>query len=209
MPSLYGSLLRVASQLSASAAACWSTGLKPQAYPVAVATIDDSTESVTIRALTNFTGGEIHDIEIFDHDGDGADSAALIVQNAATLDGQTRPGGIAILLKPLSLKVGSYIETAFKSNGRALGHGDLDADGQVDLVAANTLGEFFILIGKPDGSFEDASGSWFLPTIPESFDTRIENIGIADLNNDGLGEIWIGDIGSAPTSLQIFLNESR
>ena len=43
---------------------------------------------------------------------------------------------IAIILAPLSLKVSSYIETAFNANGRALGAGDIDADGIVDLAAS-------------------------------------------------------------------------
>ncbi|MHC4452105.1 MAG: hypothetical protein ACYS0E_18515, partial [Planctomycetota bacterium] len=79
----------------------------------------------------------------------------------------------------------------------------------VDLVAGNTLGEFFVLIGSSDGTFTDGPISWFLPTISGTFSTRVENMGIADINGDGLGEIWIGDIGSAPTSLQLFLNISR
>jgi len=187
----------------------WSTGLRAKDWPVVVATVDGAAESVTLKPLTNFTGGEIHDIEIFDHDGDGEESAALIVQDAATFDGKLQPGGIAILLDPLSGKVASYIETAFNANGRALGGGDVDGDGIVDLVAGNTLGEFFVLIGSSNGTFQDGAISWFLPTIPGTFSTRIENMGIADLNGDGLGEIWIGDIGSAPTSLQLFLNISR
>ena len=119
------------------------------------------------------------------------------------------PGGIAILLAPLSLEVSSYVETAFDGNGRALGAGDIDGDDRVDLVAGNTLGEFFVLIGEKDGSFTDGAQSWFLPNISGTFSTRIENIAVADINGDGLGEIWIGDIGSAPTSLQLYLNTSR
>ncbi|MHC4953299.1 MAG: IPT/TIG domain-containing protein [Planctomycetota bacterium] len=187
----------------------WSTGKRAKDWPVVIASINGASESVKLEPLTNFTGGEIHDIEIFDHDGDGKESAALIVQNDATLDGKLKPGGVAILLDPMSLKVSAYIETAFNDNGRALGAGDVDGDGVVDMVAGNTLGEFFLLIGAKDGTFVDGANSWFLPSIPESFPTRIENIGIADLNGDGLGEIWVGDIGSAPTSLQIFLNISR
>ena len=174
-----------------------------------MATVQAGTQSITVAAVTNFTGGQIHDIEIFDQDGDGKDSAALIVQNEAVFEGVTKPGGIAILLDPLSREVDRYIETAFNDNGRALGAGDIDGDGIVDLVAGNTLGEFFVLIGATDGSFTDGPKSWFLPTIPESFSTRIENIGVADMNNDGIAEIFIGDIGSAPTSLQLFLNTSR
>ncbi|MHC4940772.1 MAG: IPT/TIG domain-containing protein [Planctomycetota bacterium] len=187
----------------------WSTGLRAKDWPVVVATINGATETVTLKPLTNFTGGEIHDIDVFDHDGDGKDSAALIVQDAATFNGALKPGGVAILLDPMSGKVASYIETAFNGNGRALGSGDVDGDGIVDLSVANTLGEFFVLIGSKDGTFAETSTSWFLPTIPETFDTRIENMGIADINGDGIGEIWIGDIGSAPTSLQLFLNISR
>ena len=173
------------------------------------ATVDASSNSVTLKTLTDFTGGQVHDIEIFDHDGDGSDSAAFIVQDDAVFGGTQRPGGVAILLDPLSGSVSSYVEPGFKSNGRALGAGDIDGDGRVDLVAGNALGEFIVLIGKADGSFEDAPGTWALQTIPEAFETRIESIGVSDVNNDGLAEVWIGDIGSAPTSLQIFLNESR
>ena len=187
----------------------WSTGKKTKDWPVVVATINGGAETVDLDPLTNFTGGEIHDIDVFDHDNDGKESVALIVQDEAVLDGKTRPGGVAIILDPMSLKVSSYIETAFNGNGRALGAGDVDGDGIVDLVAGNTLGKFFVLIGSKDGTFTDGAQSWFLPIIPESFPTRMENIGVADLNGDGLGEIWIGDIGSAPTSLQIFLNTSR
>ena len=177
--------------------------------PIGVATVDVAMEIVDEFVMGSLTGGKVWDIVIFDHDKDRSESAAILMSEAAKLDGEQKPGGVGIVLDPLTPSGLSYVNTGFNDNSIALGLGDFNGDRLPDVAVANRIGEFILLLGKSDGTFESVGRTWQLVSVPENFSSRVHGIDAGDINGDGLAEVWIGDIGSAPTSLCIFNNISR
>lgn len=64
---------------------------------------------------------------------------------------------------------------------------DLDGDGDFDLVIGNYNGGVRILVNDGSGTFSDQSTDW----IPEEFFPLVNDLEIADLNNDGLVDLYI------------------
>ena len=114
-----------------------------------------------------------------------------------------------MLLDPLSRKADEYILTGFLGNGRAMDVGDFNGDGLVDLAITSTAGELITLNGDGEDSFHAPSRSWFLSTVNGFFESRVHGLAVADLNRDGLSEVFVGDIGVNPQSLIVWLNKSR
>ncbi|MFB3066761.1 MAG: FG-GAP repeat domain-containing protein, partial [Planctomycetota bacterium] len=125
--------------------------------------------------------------------------------------------GLVGINDPLSLLATNYTQTGFRTNssqpykgsGRSLGCADFDGDGHEDVAAASVTGEFQIFFGDGTGTWTNSGLSWTLPTVPGVFPSRVHGIAAGDLNGDGLAEVWMGDIGAAPTALVIWNNVSR
>jgi len=189
-------------------------------FPILVAKVNAGVPSVDDPvALTNFKGGTVNDIEIFDTDGDTLVDAVVQVRHRATgtlLGLATRAGGLAVVTKPLGLAAARYIELPFRDipsslagTSTATGNGDLNADGIRDLVVSDRDGEFLILLGDGKGDFRDVGRSWHLVSVLGYYLERVRGLDVADINGDGLAEIWIGDLGSTPFNVSLFLNRSR
>lgn len=65
--------------------------------------------------------------------------------------------------------------------------GDLDNDGDFDLVVGNYNGGLRVLLNDGNGTFTDQTGTW----IPEGFAPFVADIEIANLNDDNLLDIYI------------------
>src|SRR5262245_1854667 len=77
---------------------------------------------------------------------------------------------------------------------------DLNSDGQLDLVTANSLSSnVSILLGKGDGTFQNAANS------PLPVATNASSVSIADLNLDGKMDLLVSD--SATNKVQLFLGD--
>ncbi len=95
--------------------------------------------------------------------------------------------GLALLIAGGTLALGSRASASFGapsnlevgSGPQSLASGDLDGDGDFDLVTANTSsGNISVLLGNDDGTFTQASGS------PLSAGGNPRGVAIGDLNGD-------------------------
>ncbi|MEM8884003.1 MAG: IPT/TIG domain-containing protein [Planctomycetota bacterium] len=204
-------------------------------FPVVVVEIDASAADadnkvVSQDALTNFTGGSIKKIEVFDVDGNGNEDAVLIAWDGATgdlLDNERKPAVIAIVLDPLDLEADDFFQTGFLRQSGTLGDGgsnhmasgDFNGDGIRDLAVLGNEREFSVFFGNPvpetipaDFSFYRESGrSWnLITTQPDPvWAQAVDGVAAADFNRDGLDEIMVADAGANPKSIIVWLNTSR
>ncbi|MEE8106266.1 MAG: IPT/TIG domain-containing protein [Planctomycetota bacterium] len=205
----------------------WGYGgsLFQSTLPIAVVKVDaDSSPSVVaadIKTLDNIKGGSIRDIKVARLDKDQGDDEdlkwdiVLIAENGVTGDlvgPDGAEGSIIVVLNvfddatPIA---DAFYETGFDNNGRSLGVGDINAEGPMDVAVADNDGEFLIFWNDGNGVFERSGKSFQLNTVADDGSSRIHGISVADINRDGMAEVWMGDIGSAPTSLVIMTNISR
>ncbi len=159
--------------------------------------------------ISNLTGGEVLDIEVFDANDDGEDDAFVIVGFRAHGDLFTedfKNPGIAIILSPLDLEADDYIETFGEFNYAA--KGDFNGDGHMDLAVSRHEGEFLVYFGDGEGGLTSSGRSWNLLTSP-GLDVDKGGLGAGDINGDGLWEVFMADLGSTPRNIAIFGNSSR
>ncbi|MGQ0612953.1 MAG: IPT/TIG domain-containing protein [Planctomycetaceae bacterium] len=189
-------------------------------FPILVAKVNAGVPSVDDPlALTNVKAGKVDDIEIFDTDGDALVDAVVMIRHRAfgsIVGPTTRAGGLLVVRKPLDLMADAYIELPFRESPTTLngtsaasGHGDFDADGILDIAVTDRDGEFMILLGDGKGSFREVPRTWHLVTVLTYYLERVRGMDVADINGDGLAEVWMGDLGSTPLNLSLFLNQSR
>ncbi len=89
-----------------------------------------------------------------------------------------------------STPTGSY---AVGGDPQSIAIGDLNGDGNADLVAAATGGGASLLLGNGDGSFASATAL--------SAGTTPDSAAIADLNGDSAKDVVIGNYGSSDVSV--------
>ena len=185
--------------------------------PIVVGEINSATGTfVDQKKLTNITGGRISGIVTRDLDNDGKAEAYVLVENNAngSLVGNEKvESGIIVVLDPIpdagDPEADAYVLTGMIDHARGLAIADLDGDGNMDLAVGSNEGELVVMTGNPDQSINPPARSWFLPTTDGSWPSRVHGIAVADLNRDGLAEIFAGDMGINPMSLEVFLNTSR
>ncbi|MFG0330715.1 MAG: FG-GAP repeat domain-containing protein [Phycisphaerales bacterium] len=121
------------------------------------------------------------DALVIDADGDGDRDILTGANDSSVLTVHPNPGDGRFLILPRFL-VGRI--------SRAMDHGDIDLDGDIDLVTADTA--IRILRNAGDGTFAPAT-EYRAPIIPNSVKLR-------DLNNDGYLDLVMGS-NSAATAL--------
>jgi hypothetical protein len=181
--------------------------------PIVVATVDATTGTVTSQdMIDNIKGGAVPSIVTADIDGDGEWEAFVLIEDNATGDlagPSTAEGGVAIILDPMDFEADAYVLTGFIDNGRGIGAGDFNGDGNTDLSVVSNQGELIVLMGDSEGEFAPHSRSWIVPTVSGFWPSRVHGLATADLNRDGLTEVFVGDIGINPMSLIVWLNTAR
>jgi len=184
-----------------------------QYWPVVVADVDASTAKVTSqKKVTNFTGGAIWHINVFDADKDGKDDAFLLVihrANGSFFGDETQKPGIAVLLDPSGLGIDAYHETGFLNDGPTMACADFNADGEMDLAPHTSKGKFTVFFGDGKGKLIDSERTWILVSAQNDDLSRVHGVAAADLNRDGIAELFMGDTGLNPKRLVVFLNTSR
>jgi hypothetical protein len=169
----------------------------------------------TAAKLTNYEARGAEEIEIFDVDGDGDLDAVVVtgdksVTTDLTLFNLIADSGFAVVLDPLTtLKAASFTLSGFISGGRFGAHGDMNADGVPDLAIGGSFGEFVTFFNDGNGKFIPSGRTFALATAPIPDKSRTHGLAATDINHDGLVEIWMTDLGTAPTSLILWINESR
>ena len=114
----------------------------------------------------------------------------VVLLGAASGDG-TFPGGAGAAKPP---------EYAVDLTPGNIASGDLDADGNIDLVTANQGGESIdILRGKGDGTF--------FPSL-KRVETTPSDVKIGDFNEDGLPDIVVSN-NRDPGGVTLLLNTSH
>ena len=109
----------------------------------------------------------------------------------------------------IDLTADGFHATGFFSSGMAMAVSDFNGDGNTDIGVSSNLGEMIVFLGDGSGSFVHSGRTWTLPTVPGLWPSRVHGIAAADMNRDGLAEIFVGDIGANPMSLIVWLNTSR
>ncbi len=194
----------------------------PETYDILVAKVDSTAGTVgTPTSLTNFKGAQTWDIEIFDADKDGKVDAIVHIRWRAGGGffgpGIYRGGGFATVLDPLgSLTANFYNETNYRFHPFEIGgdscgmaHGDLNGDGIIDIATVDDFGEILIHYGDGTGRFATENRSWQYLTSDTLFFTFVQGLDIGDVNGDGLGEMWLCDLGGPPFNIALWLNRSR
>ena len=82
-----------------------------------------------------------------------------------------------------------------------------------DIAIGTEFGKLAVFMGDGDGSLNPYGRLWTLPTVngQESWETnlRVYGVAAADVNQDGLAEVFVADMGVNPKSITIWLNRSR
>ena len=149
---------------------------------------------IETRGITAFDMDADGDLDLF-----GIPSAASPVGNAAFLN----DGGFAF-----SAHVGGILSTAVAHQG--VSDTDFDGDGDVDVLAANRVGDFAILENDGNGVFTQ-----ILPSTIGITDPARDGVTTADVDNDGdldmllvsdgRGELWLrNEPGGTYTKQQTF-----
>ncbi|MHC5050132.1 MAG: IPT/TIG domain-containing protein, partial [Planctomycetota bacterium] len=159
--------------------------------------------------LTNINAAPVVEIQALKLNDNDTDDAIIIVQGAAISDvipTSSDMGGFAIALDPItSLTADSYQPTTFPNTYSALA--DMNADGITDLSLSQPEGRWTIWFGDGLGGFVDSGRSWTLTTA-EPLWTR-GGIAAADMNADGMAELFMSDGGSSPVNVVLWVNTSR
>jgi len=189
-------------------------------YKVYVVTVDTSGATPVISSqdpLTNFSGGRGYEISVFDIDDNGTDDAIVLVHETAHSDvfPETSKGpGFAVVLDPIASKeADAYIPIGFAA--RFCGIGDINADGRTDLVIARAAGQFTVYYGDPtavdpNDHFIPSGRAWTQLSAEDRSGTDVLwGVALADINGDGLDEIWTSDTGVLPREMALWSNTSR
>jgi len=171
--------------------------------------LDGSGNILSQSALTNINAAPVVEIKALKLNDNDTDDAIIIVQGAAISDvipTSSDMAGFAIALDPLTTRtVDSYTPTTFANTYGALA--DMNADGITDLSLSSPEGRWTIWVGDDAGGFVDSGRSWTLIT-GEPLWVR-GGIAAADMNADGMAELFMSDGGSNPVNVVLWVNTSR
>ncbi|MHC4160986.1 MAG: IPT/TIG domain-containing protein [Planctomycetota bacterium] len=171
--------------------------------------LDGSGNILSQSALTNITASPVVEIKAIKLNDNETDDAIIIVEGAAISDvlpDESEMAGFAIALDPLTtLTADSYTATTFPNVYGALA--DMNADGVTDLALSRPKGRWTIWLGDGAGGFVDSGRSWTLDTI-DPLD-KLGGIAAADMNADGMAELFMSDGGSSPVNMVLWVNTSR
>ena len=143
---------------------------------------------------------------------DGDVDDAIIVIEGEIFSGSlfttgSESAGFATVLNPIATGAADkFFETDFENLYGAVG--DCNADGILDLALARQSGEFTISFGDGMTGFVSSGRSWQL-SAAISGGLSGGGIAAADLNRDGLAEIFQSDKGTFPRNLVFWNNASR
>lgn len=183
-------------------------------YDLIVVDIDHDTAAVlSQKAITNL-GGPCGEIEVLDIDGDGKDDAVPMMEyhaQSSTLFGigETESGsGFGIILDPMGLEADSftllgYHQTIFSALG------DFNGDNVLDLCTANETNEFVIHLGNGTDGFVPVNRAWNVSDAQRGNDVGPGGVATADMNGDGLAEIFVTVQGWYPLNMDLWNNTSR
>ncbi|NJN14738.1 MAG: hypothetical protein HC813_03790, partial [Planctomycetes bacterium] len=176
-----------------------------ETFEILYAEVDAAAGTVgTIKAISNFTGGSVTDIDIVDVDGDKKVDALVNIRvlGKGTLGGVAinEGGGVLTVLDLIDTGTADfYTPSEYRitplsreGNGIGIGHGDLNGDGIVDVAMVNDIGEILVMLGDGKGAFSRATRSWQQVTTTTTFLYPVQAIDVGDINGDGLAEIWLG-----------------
>lgn len=138
---------------------------------------------------------------VFDFDGDGlldvyigyfGDYPAGAVPDHKRSNDNALPNALFQNLGGLRFKeVTTGSGTADTGWAQAVSHSDLNGDGLQDIFVANDFGRNAILINLGGGRFEDRASDL---GVTKSFHSM--NVGISDLNGDGLPDVYVSNIAT-------------
>ena len=83
----------------------------------------------------------------------------------------------------------------------------MNADGITDLSLSQPEGRWTIWFGDGQGGFVDSGRSWTLITADPMWVRG--GIAAADMNADGMAELFMSDGGSNPVNVVLWVNTSR
>ncbi|MHC4958615.1 MAG: FG-GAP repeat domain-containing protein, partial [Planctomycetota bacterium] len=165
-------------------------------------------------AVTDLGAKKTEEILAADLDGDGKEDA-LIVCDGNTRNENIDPEGPGVVIildvfeDTTDIQIDEFVRTGFAHRVGAVG--DYNGDKLPDVALLRPQGKFTIWYGDGQGSLVDSGRSWTVNAV--SFDPFIKliakGISAADLNGDGLMELFLSDTGYAPRNLVLWLNTSR
>jgi hypothetical protein len=130
----------------------------------------------------------VYDLAAADLDGDGTSELLAVDGN---------DGNVAVLHVSVSFIVELLDVHAVGQAPRRIALGDVDGDGNVDAVTANSAsGDASILLGDGNGDFADEIR---LPTLSQT--VGAESVAVGDLDSDGRAEVVIGAYESGQVTL--------
>jgi len=186
-------------------------------YTVVVIDVDpDPVGVASQKALTNFQGGRVREIEAVDLDGDGKDDAVVLTNDFSKSDALIGAGledgpGAAVVLDPLGLAADAFVRTGFPADFGAVA--DVDGDGHADVIVARAVGrsnaEWSVLFGDGKGGLEPGDRSFQLPSGRNALKIGTAAVAAADMNGDGLADVFMVENGLEPPNLVLWNNTSR
>lgn len=179
-------------------------------HPIGIATADLTNDGYIDLAVANYNGGAGTTVTILINDGDGTftpgteltgmsvptllipadfdgdENTDLAVINA---DGATT--GVSLFLGNGNGTFGTKHNYATGNNPGGISAGDIDNDGDIDLVVSNSDDDTLsVLLGDGDGAFIEYAG-----TRPSTGDTP-GALALADFNDDGYLDIVVPNSGA-------------
>ncbi len=182
-------------------------------FKIIVVDVDPVTaDVVSQKAITNFQGGRVQEIEVLDLDKDGKDDAVILTNEFSISDdligvGEEEGPGLAVVLDPNGLKADVFIRTGFAADHGAVA--DINGDGTPDVIVTRTEGEWTVYFGDGDGKLVPSNRSFQLLTGKDGLKIGTPGIDAGDLNGDGLAELFMVENGQAPPNLVLWNNASR
>jgi len=186
-------------------------------YTVVVIDVDpDPVGVASQKALTNFQGGRVREIEAVDLDGDGKDDAVVLTNDFSKSDALIGAGledgpGAAVVLDPLGLAADAFVRTGFPADFGAVA--DVDGDGHADVIVARAVGrsnaEWYVLFGDGKGGLEPGDRSFQLLSGRNALKIGTAAVAAADMNGDGLADVFMVENGLEPPNLVLWNNTSR
>lgn len=170
-----------------------------------------SVEAVRIEAIR--PSSIVWAVEAADFDGDGRDDLAVAATAYQVGDWW---GSLQVLLnRPAEDGAPAFIPVPL-TGGRdkaiqrvtAIGAGDVNADGAVDLVASTATGTVWVFIGDGNGGFTREEAG----PVDDSDGCRGYHVRLADLDNDGADEIlanFAGDSCPGAGSFRVWKVEAK